>query len=265
MNTQEIGTILDQLELTSASAKLDEVLAAAAKGQVTYAEFLSDILMVEVRERRKRYLTTRTQLAHLPFRKTLDDFDFSLQPTIDERQIRELATTSFVRHSANVILLGPPGVGKSHLAVALGLRAIEEGHSVYFATTSQLVQDMVAYVRSGLAKRYLHRYLSPKVLIIDEMGYQPFPPETANLFFQIVSTRYERSSIIITSNKSFGDWGETLGDSVITTAVLDRLLHHCHVVNIRGESYRLRERRAAGAYPIPGTWRPPTRTETSSE
>lgn len=264
MNTETLAATLNQLELTSAAQKLDGILAEAARGQVTYAEFLSDLLTTEVKERRQRYMATRTQLAHLPFRKTLADFDFTLQPAIDERQIHELATTSFVQQTANVILLGPPGVGKSHLAVALGLRAIEEGHSVYFATTSQLVQDMLAYGRSGHAKRHLHRYLVPKVLILDEMGYQPFPPETANLFFQIVSARYERSSIIITSNKSFADWGETLGDAVITTAVLDRLLHHSHVVNIRGESYRLRERRASGAYPLPGTWRPANRSETGT-
>ena len=247
----DLKDTLTLLGLPSASASLEKVLEMAAGQQVTYSEFLADLLRVEQTERRTRYLTTRTQLANLPFKKTLDDFDFGLQPSLDERQIRELANLSFVQQAANVLLLGPPGVGKSHLAVALGLLAIEQGHSVYFTTTHKLAHELMSGYQENRIRRKMRRYLAPKVLIIDEMGYQPFPVQAANLFFQLISARYERSSTIITSNKSFSDWGDVLGDPVIATAILDRLLHHAYVINIRGESFRLKERKAAGLYQGP--------------
>lgn len=251
MKPSDMKETLIQLGLSAAAEALDQIQARAVAGQITYAEFLADILYTEQSDRRMRYLSTRTKLANLPFHKRLEDFDFSLQPTIDERQIRELADLSFIQEASNIFLLGPPGVGKSHLAVSLGLLAIEQGNSVYFTTAGKLVQELMTGYQEDRLRRRMRRYLSPKVLIIDEMGYQPFPPSAANLFFQLVSARYERSSIIITSNKAFGAWGEVLGDPVVTSAILDRMLHHSYVVNIRGDSYRLRERKAAGMYQSP--------------
>lgn len=227
---------------------VESLLEVAAQKELAYAEFLVDLLGIEARARRERYLTTRTRLAHLPFRKTLEDFNFSFQPSIDERQVRELGTLGFVSNAANVALLGPPGVGKTHLAVVLGLRAIEQGYGVYFARAHDLVEDLRRAQAEDRLDRRLRVYLAPKVLIVDEFGVWPCGREGATALFALVSARYERGSIILTSNKGFAEWGEVLGDEVVATAILDRLLHHSHILNIRGESYRLREKRQASLF-----------------
>lgn len=251
---------LEQLGLAQAAEVLDGRLEAAAKGRVPYADFLADLLSIEAAARRERYMVTRTKLAHLPFRRTLEDFDFAFQPSIDERQVKELATLTFVSDAANVVLLGPPGVGKSHLAVALGIKAIGQGHGVYFMKAETLVEDLRRAMVEHTFERRLRVYLTPKVLIIDEFGIWPYDRQAATALFSLVSARYERGSIIVTSNKGFGEWGEVLGDPVIATAILDRLLHHSHVLNIRGESYRLREKKRAGLFTPPegpGEVKPP--------
>jgi DNA replication protein DnaC len=245
---------LEQLGCPQAAAVLDNHLEMAAHRQRTYAEFLADLLGVEVAARRERYLRTRTRLAHLPFLRTLEQFDFSFQPSIDERQIRELATLTFVAEATNVLFLGPPGVGKTHLAVALGLRAIEHGYGVYFVRAQDLLEDLRRAQAEHRLDRRLRIYLAPKLLIIDEFGLWSYDRTAATALFALIAARYERGSIILTSNKGFAEWGEVLGDAVIATAVLDRLIHHSYVVNIRGESYRLREKKRAGwapPYPLP--------------
>jgi DNA replication protein DnaC len=241
---------LEHLGCSQAAAVLDNHLEAAGHHQPTYAEFLAELLGVEVTARRERYLRTRTRLAHLPFVRTLEQFDFTFQPSMDERQIRELATLTFVTEATNVLFLGPPGVGKTHLAVALGLRAIEQGYGVYFVRAQDLLEDLRRAQAEHRLDRRLRVYLAPKLLIIDEFGLWAYDRTAATALFALIAARYERGSIILTSNKGFAEWGEVLGDPVIATAVLDRLIHHRYVVNIRGESYRMREKKRAGWAPV---------------
>jgi DNA replication protein DnaC len=242
---------LTTLGLKAVEARLESLLEQAAKKEPSYAEFLDELLGCEVDARRTRYLRARLQLAHLPFVKNFEQFDFAFQPSIDERQIRELRSLRFVHEASNVILLGPPGVGKTHLSVALAEAAIQAGFGSYFITAHDLVSDLGRAYREGRLDRRMRVYLAPKVLVIDEMGYLPLDDLGATIFFQLVSARYERGSIILTSNKSYGDWGSIFGDPIIATAILDRLLHHSTTVNIRGESYRLKDRRRAGLLPRP--------------
>ena len=172
--------------------------------------------------------------------------DLAFQPSIDRKVIRELSAMGFVGRAENVVLLGPPGVGKTHLAIALGIKAAEAGHRILFLTLEQLMTKLLRARQENRLERQLQQLAYPKVLILDEIGYLPLSREEASLFFRLVARRYEKASIVLTSNKSFVDWGEVFGDTVLATAILDRLLHHATTINIKGESYRLKEKRKAG-------------------
>ena len=240
--------LLAQLTLVQADILLESLLERAANEQPAYADFLLEVLTTEKEFRTTRIMQTRTRMASLPYAKTLAQFDFSFQPSIDERQIKELQTLRFISDSGNVILLGPPGVGKTHIAVGLAMEAIRGGFGAYFVTANDLVNDLGKAAREGKLGHRMRHYSRPKVLIVDEVGYLPLDPIGATIFFQLVSARYERGSIILTSNKSYTDWGAVFGDQTIAAAILDRLLHHSTTINIRGESYRLKERKRAGLF-----------------
>jgi DNA replication protein DnaC len=245
---QHLQAILDRLKLTRVPERLDQLAEAAAKESWTYVEFLDRVLDVEVSARVERDVTMKTRLARFPFVKTLDQFDFSFQPALNEAQIRELATARFVAHGENILLLGPPGGGKTHLAVSLGVAAIMQGISVVFFTVADLVDLVQQDVKEDRLERRLHALCKPKLLILDEMGYVPLDQRSAQFLFRLISRRYQKGSIILTSNKSYGEWGDVVSEYVLATAMLDRLLHYSTTVNIRGESYRLREKRKAGVF-----------------
>ena len=257
----ELETLLDKLKMEALGDQLDTVCEQAAKKDMDYRAFLTEALRTEWQSRRVRGTETRMRQARFPQAHTLEAFDFDFQPGIERKVIRELAGLAFVERGENVVFLGPPGVGKTHLAIALGIKAVEAGHRVMFLTLDELLTRLRKASAEQRLDRVLQQLTYPKVLILDELGYLPMNRTEASLFFRLVTRRYEKASLILTSNKGFADWGEVLGDPVMATAILDRLLHHATTVNIKGESYRLKEKRKAG---LLGKARPAT-TETEKE
>jgi DNA replication protein DnaC len=237
---------LETLGLSVARSHLDQVSQQAAAEGWSYSHFLGYLLEGELRERHRKTVALNLQFARFPYEKRLGEFDFDAQPGLDRRLIEELATGRFLYEGRNIIFLGPPGVGKTHLAIALGRAAVETGHTTLFITATALLASLVHAESEGQLADKLLYYSKPRLLVIDELGYLPFERRSAHLFFQLVARRYEKGSILLTTNQTVSQWGTVFGDDVLAAAILDRLLHHSHTLMVQGESYRLRLKKKAG-------------------
>ena len=246
MQISELEQLLVNLKLCGIAERIDVWLQDAAKQDWDYAEFLFNLLNDELANKQEKRCETSIRTARFPFIKSLNSFDFAYQPSIDAKQMKELAKARFVANGDNLVFLGPPGVGKTHLAVALGIEAIKQGYKTLFTTAQALLASLAKAHSENRLEEKLKYVCQPKLLIIDEIGYIPFDRQGANLFFQLIAKRYEKGSLILTSNQAFTNWGDVFGDRVIATAILDRILHHSVTVNIKGESYRLKEKLKSG-------------------
>jgi DNA replication protein DnaC len=238
----DLAYLCRALKAPSLAAAIERLSERARVDDWTHEEFLAACLEREVAARQSNGGEIRVRAAKFPARKTLEDFDFDHQRSLKRDTIAHLGTLDFAAAKDNVVFLGPPGTGKTHLATGLGIRACQAGHRVAFATAAEWVARLGEAHQQGRLHAELTRLGRVPLLIIDEVGYIPFDGEAANLFFQLISARYERASVIVTSNKPFGRWGEVFGDPVVAAAMIDRLVHHAEVVNLKGDSYRLKDR-----------------------
>jgi DNA replication protein DnaC len=230
------------LKAPSLAASWQRLAERARTEGWTHEDYLAACLEREIASRQDHGGEIRVRAARFPARKTLEDFDYSFQRSLKRDQVAHLGTLDFIAEQSNIVFLGPPGTGKTHLATGIGIRACQAGHRVSFATAAEWVARLAESHAQGRLQAELTRLGRVPLLIIDEVGYIPFEADAANLFFQLVSSRYERASLIVTSNKPFGRWGEVFGDPVVAAAMIDRLVHHADVISLKGDSYRLKDR-----------------------
>jgi DNA replication protein DnaC len=238
---------LDSLGLNFIAAGLESFLSETHRQEQTLLDLISDLVELEYIPRKERSTKSRLKLSGMPSTKRLEDFDRTwLKGGITPRQFDELSSVAFLGRKENVILMGPSGLGKTHLMLALGHKACLEGYTAYYTTCIDLIENLIKARENNRLKRKLTWLRKPHLLLIDEVGYETLSPEQANLFFQVVNSRYEHSSMIITTNKPFGKWAEIMSDEAVASATLDRLLHHAHILSLKGDSYRMKDRLKAG-------------------
>jgi DNA replication protein DnaC len=235
-----LRTQLADLKMPGALEALDEILAGLDSGTLQAPAAVEALLGAQIALRNHRRLDAAMRSSRLPVVKTLAEFDFSFQPSVKREQLESLHTLGFLERKENVVFLGPPGVGKTHLAISLAIAAAESGRRVYYGTLGDLITSLEEAQAAGRLAQRLKTLIFPSLLIVDEIGYLPISRTGAMLFFQVIARRYEHAATVLTSNKGFEEWGEIFGDEVMAAALIDRLVHHCHIVNIRGNSYRMR-------------------------
>ena len=260
-----IADRLKSMQLSGIAKACDMRIEQAIREKLSYQEFLELLLADEVSNRANNGNIRRMRMAHFPGQKTIEEFDFNAQPSINRQHIYQLGTCEFIRKKENITFIGKPGTGKTHLSISLGVKAVLQGYTVLFTTLSDMLDDLYISRADNSFHRRLASYIQPDLLIVDEMGLRKLNQTSVDDFYEVIAKRYEKKSTIITSNKEFNEWGRVLFDPVLATAILDRLVHHCNFVNIKGDSYRMREREGLVILPPKKRGRPPKSVTANDE